>query len=335
MNNNLKIIIILLLLLWIISSISSSSSSRCSTNSSLGSIKSTFIIPQVERELMKKNMIYLYVRNPFMSDTNQNLIIETLRNQDDLTDRTKFSEIMTTYYNLQNQYYQLLNDINIVLKQIRNFYGIEDITKHDSVESVLDFSNFPAYTEILNELSSTTVANTKATFASTYDANIIPSKALGFESIKPGTTSIIDFEMNENIKTGMFVVNMTNSITLTDESYFKIISVSPGSNKTRMKLEIENKTNKNIVFNALPYDIIRRIGPPVITLTNFLYDQTIREDEIIVVFNNKMLSFSSDSFDPNVFLIRYSKNKPLTFEIPPYPNFRREQLMQLLYKNHF
>ena len=138
--------------------------------------KSTFIVPQTERQLMKKNTIYIYTRNPFLDDTSKDLDIETLRDLDDLSDRSKFSELLVTYYNLQNQHFHVLNDIQIVLKQLRNLYNITDVDLHTSALNVVDFSDNIVYTKILNELSSTLTDNTKLTFetfTSTYDANII------------------------------------------------------------------------------------------------------------------------------------------------------------------
>ena len=346
-------ILIVIFVLWFIKEITSSDTTKCKI------IKSTFVVPQIERELMQKNMIYLYVRNPFLNEVGKDLILDTLRNPDDPTDRTNFSDIMTTYYNLQNQYNVLLNDISIVIKQLKNIYGISDITYHESLNGVVDFSGNIAYTQIINELSSTLTDNTKLTFTSnyydtftsTYDANIVANVSLvgsSSKTIKPAvsvstpTIDTIKVLYDPNVKPNMLILNKGGLLTSSDKSYYRIVSVTKNpsdrniiTNDT-MTLEIENTTSNLVTFNTLVnYQIIKRIGTPITTLTNFLYDQTIREDEIVIVFNNKMISFTSDSFDPNIYTIQYSKKKPLDFEIPPYQNFRRQQIMQLLYKNHF
>lgn len=330
-------IIIIILIIWLLKDLLTESS--CS-------IKSNFFVPQVDRDLMKKNTVYIYVRNPFLDDLSKDLDIETLRNIDDPTDRTNFSYVLTTYYNLQNQHFHLIDDINNVIKQLRNLYKIDDIEFHSSATDVIDFSDQIAYTQILNELSSTSIANTKSTFASTYDANIaanVSTSGSSNQTINPKSIGTIKFNYDPNVAANMLIINKGSLLTASEKSYLRIRSVTrnkPSSNMVianeTMTLEIENPTDSFVTFNVLGfYQIIRRIGPPVPTLTKFLYDQTIREDEIVVVFNNKMTTFTMSSFDPNIYLINYFKNKPLDFEAPPYTNFRREQLMQLFYKNHF
>lgn len=327
-------IVIVLLIIWLIKdSFTSHPNPSCSV------VKSNFFIPQAERDLMRKNTVYVYMRNPFLDESYKPLDIETLRNTDDLTDRSKFSYIMETYYKVQNQHFHIVDDIANVVKQLRNLYNINDIQLHSSATEVVDFSDAIAYQQILNELSSTTVANTKSTFTSTYDANIITTvtkDGLG-QSILPNGRGMIDFNFDSNVKKDMVIVSKSSMLTsaLNDKNFLRIMSVTKKSNNV-MTLEIVNSTDQLVSFDALSqYNILQRKGEPIITLTKFLYDQTIRDDEIVVVFNNKMVSFNTDSFDPNIFLIRYSKNKRLDFEIPPYQNFRRQQLMQLLYKNHF
>lgn len=328
-------VVIVLLIIWLIKdSFMSHSNPQCSV------VKSNFFIPQNERDLMRKNTIYVYIRNTFLDESYKPLDIETLRNKDDLTDRSKFSYIMETYYKVQNQHFHIVDDIANVVKQLRNLYNINDIQLHSSATEVVDFSDTVAYQQILNELSSTTVANTKSTFTSTYDANIITRVTKnGFaQSILPGKIGKVDFNFDPNVKKDMVIVSKSGILTssaLSDKNFLRIMDVTKKSNSV-MTLDIVNSTDQLVTFSALSqFNILKRIGEPIITLTKFLYDQTIRDDEIVVVFNNKMVSFNTDSFDPNIFLIRYSKKKALDFEIPPYQNFRRQQLMQLFYKNHF
>jgi hypothetical protein len=336
-------IIIIVLVIWFIKDFFLSSSS-CSVVE-----RSTFFVSQEDRDLMKKNVVYVYTRNPFLDESYKNLNLETLRNIDDPTDRTKFSDLMTNYYNVQNQHFHIIDDISNVVKQLRNLYGINDIQLHSSATNVLDFSNNIAYSQILNELSSTTTANTKSTFASTYDTNIaayISITSSNTQTIRSATfdkttskviptIESIKFSYDPNVKPEMLIINKGNFLNAGDKNYYRIVSVTRTSNDT-MTLEIENTTSDYVFFNTLGnYQVIKRMGPPVLALTEFLYDQTIREDEIVIVYNNKMVSFNTESFDPTIFLIQYNKKKPLDFEIPPYQNFRREQIMQLLYKNHF
>jgi hypothetical protein len=287
-------------------------------------IRSTFVTPLIDKDLMQKNVIYFYVRNPFLDSTGIPIDIETLRNLNDLTDRQAMIDILQNYYNVQNMNFELLSDIKSVVSELNKLYSYK-ITTHSSAESIIDFSNEPAFKNLITE-TSTVLTTSKQTFTSVYDTNEIGQITLRNTllnkpvdvTVKSNSMSILQVSSPPTIvKKGMYIIN--------DSKYFPIVDV------TSTSIVVQNPLSIDVIFKNQAYTIRQTNGPPVYGLTKWLYDQSVNDNEIVIVFNNKILSFSMDSFEPGIFTSRVAaKKSSISYESPPYQNYRRQQL-----KNHF
>lgn len=308
-------------------------------------IRSTFNIPFNEKDLMQKNTVYIYVNNPFRNIDDTRVSLDTLRNVDDPTDRTKMTDLLQVYFDIQNMYYQLLPDINSTIEQIKKLHNYT-FNLHTSALSVVDFSNETTYQDIMYELSNV-LDTSKQTFASLDDLNIAgniiikgqaiyETNSLGIKVLKtPNGNTTIKANTTASLPIISYVPKFSNTLipgmyVEFDNNYSFLITAVTASSVT-----IQNVTSKDFTFVANNlYKIFKIQGPPMYVLTNWLYDQSVAQNEIIVVFNRKVLSLRDNTFDSNIYTLRYDKKTTPVNEAPPYVNFRRQQLKTHFLKNY-
>ncbi len=266
--------------------------------------KRKFGVSGPERKLMNRNMIYIYVKNPLKDEFDNYLTVSEDLTNDFIADK---------YYRLVNIQKTIIEDLSIINSYFKSLNDY-NIRFHSSASKILNLENDTFLKNILSELP----LNITPLVQESFTSNITDLKSIGIIQLKnnfqmdqsdikitPGSTTTINvYYADLRVKT--IPSNVYISI---DYVNLPIKEIKYDTKGKLDKIVVLNNTTEtlNILINT-DYNITISDDQKSNVLNEFLFDQSLDDEEVLVVVNGKQLSVKSDEIEKT--LMDY---RPLNF----------------------